>query len=263
MSEAEIVARELARLRSAFRDTIAPGNVAAIIIELIQGEGGFNVAPKAYIRGLRELCDEHEIVLIFDEVQTGFARTGAWGAFEHYGVIPDLSTWAKSLGGGMPIGAVVGKAEIMDRVSPGTLGGTYGGNPVACAAALAAIAQIDTLGLNARAAQVGQSIRRRFDAMRSRVPAITDVRGLGAMLAMELNEDGDVARPAAPLVRAIIDGCRERGLLVIAAGIESNVIRVLCPLVITDEQLDRGLSILEDETLKRAGVGVAGVAGGN
>ena len=261
LSEGEIVERELARLRSAFRDTIAPADVATIIIELIQGEGGFNVAPKAYIRGLREMCDEHEIVLIFDEVQTAFARTGRWAASEHYGVVPDLSTLAKSIGGGMPIAAVVGKAEVMDRVSPGTLGGTYGGNPVACAAALATISQIERLGLNERAIEVGDAIRSRFDALRARVPAITDVRGLGAMVAMELHADADLDRPATALVREIIDGCRGRGLLLIAAGLESNVIRVLCPLVITDEQLERGLSILEEETLRRAGAGVAGAAG--
>jgi 4-aminobutyrate aminotransferase/(S)-3-amino-2-methylpropionate transaminase len=261
LSEGEIVERELARLRSAFRDTIAPADVATIIIELIQGEGGFNVAPKAYIRGLREMCDEHEIVLIFDEVQTAFARTGRWAASEHYGVVPDLSTLAKSMGGGMPIAAVVGKAEVMDRVSPGTLGGTYGGNPVACAAALATISQIERLGLNERAIEVGDAIRSRFDALRARVPAITDVRGLGAMVAMELHADADLDRPATALVREIIDGCRGRGLLLIAAGLESNVIRVLCPLVITDEQLERGLSILEEETLRRAGAGVAGAAG--
>jgi 4-aminobutyrate aminotransferase/(S)-3-amino-2-methylpropionate transaminase len=261
LGEGEIVERELARLRSAFRDTIAPADVATIIIELIQGEGGFNVAPKAYIRGLREMCDEHEIVLIFDEVQTAFARTGRWAASEHYGVVPDLSTLAKSMGGGMPIAAVVGKAEVMDRVSPGTLGGTYGGNPVACAAALATISQIERLGLNERAIEVGDAIRSRFDALRARVPAITDVRGLGAMVAMELHADADLDRPATALVREIIDGCRGRGLLLIAAGLESNVIRVLCPLVITDEQLERGLSILEEETLRRAGAGVAGAAG--
>jgi 4-aminobutyrate aminotransferase/(S)-3-amino-2-methylpropionate transaminase len=261
LSEGEIVERELARLRSAFRDTIAPADVATIIIELIQGEGGFNVAPKAYIRGLREMCDEHEIVLIFDEVQTAFARTGRWAASEHHGVVPDLSTLAKSMGGGMPIAAVVGKAELMDRVSPGTLGGTYGGNPVACAAALATISQIERLGLNERAIEVGDAIRSRFDALRARVPAITDVRGLGAMVAMELHADADLDRPATALVREIIDGCRGRGLLLIAAGLESNVIRVLCPLVITDEQLERGLSILEEETLRRAGAGVAGAAG--
>jgi 4-aminobutyrate aminotransferase/(S)-3-amino-2-methylpropionate transaminase len=261
LSEGEIVERELARLRSAFRDTIAPADVATIIIELIQGEGGFNVAPKAYIRGLREMCDEHEIVLIFDEVQTAFARTGRWAASEHHGVVPDLSTLAKSMGGGMPIAAVVGKAEVMDRVSPGTLGGTYGGNPVACAAALATISQIERLGLNERAIEVGDAIRSRFDALRARVPAITDVRGLGAMVAMELHADADLDRPATALVREIIDGCRGRGLLLIAAGLESNVIRVLCPLVITDEQLERGLSILEEETLRRAGAGVAGAAG--
>jgi 4-aminobutyrate aminotransferase/(S)-3-amino-2-methylpropionate transaminase len=256
ITEDELACRELGRLRAAFHDTIAPESVAAIIIELVQGEGGFNVAPPAYIRGLRQLCEDHGIMLVFDEVQTGFGRTGAWGAHQRYGVTPDISTWAKSLGGGLPISCVLGKADVMDRVTPGTLGGTYGGNPIACAAALAAISQIESLGLNERAILIGEVIRDRFESMRERIDAVTDVRGLGAMMAIELHDEGDRTRPATALVRSIIDACRERGLLVVAAGIQSNVIRVLCPLVISDEQLDRGLTILEEEALRLAGSGV-------
>ena len=158
-SEQEVCDRELARLRAAFQDTVAAADVAAIILELVQGEGGFYVAPREYVLGLREICDEHGIMLIFDEVQTGFARTGRWGAFEHYGVQPDLSPWAKSMGGGLPISCVIGKAEVMDAATPGTLGGTYGGNPVACAAALATIARMEELNSNARAEHIGVIVR--------------------------------------------------------------------------------------------------------
>ncbi len=243
--EQEVAERELSRLRAALNDTVETGNVAAIILELVQGEGGFNVAPKAYVRGLREICDEHGIVLIIDEVQTGFGRTGRWAAYEHYGVTPDLSTWAKSMGGGLPISAVVGKAEIMDRASPGTLGGTYGGNPVACAAALATIRRMETLGLNASAERAGARIRERFDTIASRVPEVTDVRGLGAMMALEFSQQGDASRPAPSLVKNIISTCLDRGLVVIPAGVDGNVIRILAPLVISESDLDRGLDILE------------------
>lgn len=245
VSADEVAAAELDRLRAALHDTVAPEGTAAIILELVQGEGGFNVAPVSYVRGLREICDEHGILLIFDEVQTGFGRTGRWGAFEHYGVTPDLSTWAKSLGGGLPISAVLGKAEVMDRVTPGTLGGTYGGNPVACAAALATIGQMEALGLNDRAERLGALIRKRFLAIAKRVREVSDVRGLGAMMAIEFSENGDPMQPAGALVKSVITTCRDNGLLVIPAGVDANVIRVLAPLVITDDQMEHGLGILE------------------
>lgn len=245
LSEHEIVERELKRLRDALHDTVAPNNVAAIIIELVQGEGGFNVAPKSYVQGLREICDEHGIMLIIDEVQTGFGRTGHWAASEHYGVTPDLSTWAKSMGGGLPISAVIGRAEIMDRTTPGTLGGTYGGNPVACAAAIATIQQMETLQLNARALSIGEHIRKRFLEIASQTQQVSDVRGLGAMMAIEFAKADDPTLPDKELVQSIIATCRESGLIVIPAGIDGNVIRVLAPLVISDEQLDQGLMILE------------------
>ena len=219
-------------------------SVAAIILELVQGEGGFFVAPRAYIQGLREICDEHGIMLIIDEVQTGFARTGRWGAFEHYGITPDISTWAKSMGGGLPISAVIGRATVMDRVRPGTLGGTYGGNPVACAAALATIDKMESLDLNARAEHCGRIIRQRFEAIASETHEVVDVRGLGAMMAIEFGEDGDPVRPATALVKRIIGTCRDEGLVVIVAGTESNIIRVLAPIVISDTVLEKGLSIL-------------------
>ncbi len=257
MSEVEVADRELARLRQAMKDTAAPGSIAAVIIELVQGEGGFHVAPRRYVEGLRELCDAHGIVLIFDEVQSGFGRTGAWGAFEHFGVIPDLSTWAKSMGGGLPISSVVGKASIMDRAAPGTLGGTFGGNPVSCAAALATIRAMETGGMLERARTIGQAIRARLEGAAQRIPAITDVRGLGAMMAIELHEDGDVSKPGADIVKGVVETCLAQGLVVLPAGVLGNVIRVLCPLAITDAQLVRGLGILE-KALERHALPEAG-----
>ncbi|MEM8836347.1 MAG: aspartate aminotransferase family protein [Planctomycetota bacterium] len=244
-SEAEVVERELARLRAALIDTVAASDVAAIIIEMVQGEGGFQVAPKAYVQGLRAVCDEFGIALIIDEVQTGFARTGAWGAYEHYGVYPDISPWAKSMGGGLPISCVIGKSEFMDKATPGTLGGTYGGNPVACAASLATLKRMEELDLNARAVRCGEMIRARFEAWANDFEEVSDVRGLGAMMAIEFCERGDPSRPAKDLVARVIAGCREQGLLAISAGVHGNVIRVLAPIVITDEQLTRGLDIME------------------
>lgn len=248
-NESEISQRELARLRAALRDTVPATHVAAVILELVQGEGGFSVAPAEYVKGLRQICDEHQIALIFDEVQTGFGRTGRWAASEHFGVTPDLSTWAKSLGGGLPISCVLGRAELMDRVAPGTLGGTYGGNPVACAAALATLRRMKALELNARGQRCGAEIQRRFEGLASRIPEITDVRGLGAMMALEFSEAGDPSRPAGDLVKRIVAACHERGLLVIPAGLDGNIIRVLAPLVISDDELRRGLDILEQSVL--------------
>ena len=253
MNMGAFVERELARFREALLNTVAAEQVAAVLIEPVQGEGGFTPAPPGYLEGLREICDQHGILLIFDEVQSGFCRTGKWAAYQHYGVTPDLSTWAKSMGGGLPIGAVLGRAAIMDKVRPGTVGGTYTGNPVACAAALATIRVMREQNLNQRAAEIGERVVARFRALQSKCPLVGDVRGLGAMVGMELVEDGDPLRPATTTVRKILDACVRRGLLVIAAGTHSNVIRVLSPLVITDEQLDRGLSILEEEVLRHAG----------
>lgn len=244
------VVRELDRLRESFATLVAAEDVAAILIEPVQGEGGFVPAPPGYLQGLREICDEEGILLIFDEVQSGFCRTGRWAAYDHFGVIPDLSTWAKSMGGGLPIGAVVGRAEVMDGAEPGTIGGTYGGNPVACASALATIRLMEKLDLNRRATEIGEQIRRRFEALGSRCSAVGEVRGLGAMMAMELVEDGDPHQPAATLAREVAQACLEAGVLVITAGPAGNVIRILSPLVITDEQLDRGLGVIEEAVLR-------------
>jgi 4-aminobutyrate aminotransferase / (S)-3-amino-2-methylpropionate transaminase / 5-aminovalerate transaminase len=247
------VERELSRVRTAFTNTVAADEVAAILIEPVAGEGGFLPAPRAYLEGLREICDEHGIVLIFDEVQTGFCRTGGWGAYQQLDVVPDLSTWAKAMGGGLPIAAVVGRADVMDAVKPGTLGGTYGGNPVACAAALATIRVMEEKNLNQRARQVGEILRRRFESMRARCPAVDDVRGMGAMVGIELVEDVETREPASSLASDVTRACLDRGLLLLTAGTAGNVIRVLVPLVIPDDQLTRGLDILEEELLARAG----------
>ncbi len=253
--------RELNRLRETFQTVVSADDVAAIIIEPVQGEGGFVPAPPGYLQGLREICDEHGIVLIFDEVQTGFCRTGRWAAYEHFGVIPDLSTWAKSMGGGLPIAAVIGRPEVMDAARPGTIGGTYGGNPVACASSLATIRLMEELDLNTRAMEVGDRIRARFEALAERTDVVGDVRGIGAMMAMELVEGGDPHRPATQLATAVTLTCLENGVLVIKSGPSGNVIRILSPLVITDEELDRGLTVIEDAVLLHVGAGSEAAVG--
>jgi 4-aminobutyrate aminotransferase/(S)-3-amino-2-methylpropionate transaminase len=252
LDEPRFVQRELERLEQAFVHTVSPEHVAAIIIEPVQGEGGFVVAPQAYLQGLRRICDRHGIVLICDEVQSGFARTGRWSAYEHAGITPDLSTWAKSMGGGMPIAAVVGKAEIVDAALPGTLGGTYGGNPVACAAALATIAVMEREQLLERAMVVGDRVRAAFLALQKRCSLVADVRGLGAMVAAEFCHDGDPTKPAGEVVMAALARARDAGVLAIPAGPNASIIRVLSPLTITDADLDRALQILTDSVLAAA-----------
>lgn len=252
-SEAEFVQAELHRLEELAHNTVDPKQLACVIIELVQGEGGFNVAPKAYVEGLRKWCDRHGILLIFDEVQAGFGRTGAWSSYAHFGVIPDLSTWAKSLGSGMPIGCVMGKAEIMDKAGPSSIGGTYIGNPVSCAAALATLKYMEEIDINAKGRHVGAVIRARFEKMKAKHDCIGDVRGLGAMMAMEFNVKRDPLRPDADTCTKLMNACAKRDLVVITAGTEKNVIRVLSPLVISDELLNRGLDIMEEELEKICG----------
>lgn len=246
LSVDEFVERELARLRAVFiAGPIPADHVAAVIIEVVQGEGGFVPVQPTYLQGLREVCDEHGILLIFDEVQTGFCRTGKWAAFEHSGVVPDLSTWAKAMGGGLPIGAVLGKAKVMDAAEPGTIGGTYGGNPVACASALATIQIMAEKNLNARAEAIGKRVRERFQQLYEKCDAVGDVRGLGAAMAIEFCHGRDPRKPAVELVARAVAHCRENGLLVLTAGPYKNVIRVLAPLVIDDAELERGLDLIE------------------
>lgn len=221
------------------------GQVAGILFEPVQGEGGFIVAPPDWMTGVAALAREHGAVLIADEVQTGFGRTGRWFAVEHAGIVPDLVVMAKSLAGGLPLGAVTGRAELMDAPPVGGLGGTFGGNPIACAAALAVIAVMRDERLVDRAAALGEWITERFHQFAAQFPIIGDVRGLGAMVAMELVRDRRSKAPADHETGAIIAHAAEHGLVLIRAGTHDNVLRVLVPLVATEQQLDEGLDILE------------------
>ena len=242
----QFVAQELQQLQERFSTGPIPAeHVAAIIIEPIQGEGGFIPAPPAYLQGLRSICDEHGILLICDEVQTGFGRTGRWAAYEHAGIVPDLSTWAKAMGGGLPVAAVVGRSAVMDAAEPGTLGGTYGGNPVSCAAALATIKVMQDEQLLQRAQALGTRMLTRFQEIAQQTTALADVRGLGAMLALEFCHDGDPRRPGRKMAAAVALRCVELGLLILTAGAFGNVVRLLIPLTVSDDELDRGLNILE------------------
>ncbi len=233
------------QMRQFFHTQVDPKQVACVVIELVLGEGGFVVAPVRYVNALAEFCKSHGILLVVDEIQTGFARTGRLFAVEHYGVEPDLITTAKSLGGGMPVSAVTGRAEIMDSVHVGGLGGTYGGNPVACAAALATIEQIQKLELVERAQQIGEKLRQRLTQWQTQSHWIGEVRGLGAMMAVELVKDRKAKTPAKEFTLNLIKASVERGVIVIYAGTYNNVLRFLAPLVTTHEQLEEGLGVIE------------------
>lgn len=236
----------LAALERALITQVAAEQVAAIVIEPVQGEGGFVVAPRDFMAGIRRICDEHGIVMVVDEVQTGYGRTGKMFAIEHYGLEPDLMTVAKSIAGGLPLSAVVGKAEIMDSPPDSAIGGTYVGNPVAQAAALAVLDVFEEENLVERAQQIGERIRERMVSWQERVEQIGDVRGLGAMLAVEFVRDRDSKEPNPELASAVVEAAAERGLLLLKSGIYSNCIRVLCPLVLTDAELDEALEVWED-----------------
>jgi 4-aminobutyrate aminotransferase/(S)-3-amino-2-methylpropionate transaminase len=239
-------AEALAALERALVTQVAAENVAAIVIEPVQGEGGFVVAPPEFLAGVRRICDDNGIVLVIDEVQTGFGRTGKMWGIEHYDVEPDLMTVAKSIAGGLPLSGVLGRAEVMDAPDDSAIGGTYVGNPIAQAAALAVLDVFEEDGLVEHAAHVGETIRERMQAWQGRWPAIGDVRGLGAMLAIELVHDATTKDPAPELATKIVEAAAERGLLLLKSGIYSNCIRVLVPLVITDAQLDEALGVWED-----------------
>jgi 4-aminobutyrate aminotransferase len=227
-----------------FKTDVDPKRVAAIILEPVQGEGGFYPAPVEFMQALRALCDEHGILLIADEVQTGFARTGKLFAMEHYGVVPDLMTMAKSLAGGMPLSAVCGRTEIMDAPAPGGLGGTYAGNPLALASALAVLDVIEEEKLAERAERLGQQLKERLTALRKTVPQIADVRGLGAMVAVEFMKPG-TTEPDADFTKRVQARALEKGLLLLTCGVYGNVIRFLFPLTIGDDLMNEALSILE------------------
>jgi 4-aminobutyrate aminotransferase/(S)-3-amino-2-methylpropionate transaminase len=236
----------LAALERAFITQVPAEQVAAIVIEPVQGEGGFVVAPRDFMAGIRRICDEHGIVLVVDEVQTGFGRTGRMFAIEHYGIEPDLITVAKSIAGGLPLSGVLGKAPIMDAPDDSAIGGTYVGNPVAQAAALAVLDVFEEEGLLERAQQLGERMRERMVSWQERFEHIGDVRGLGAMLALEFVRDRDSKAPYPELATAVVEAAAERGLLLLKSGIHSNCIRVLTPLVLTDGELDEALAVWEE-----------------
>jgi 4-aminobutyrate aminotransferase len=228
-----------------FKADIEPSRVAAIVFEPVQGEGGFNVIQAEAVRWLRALCDEHGIVLIADEVQTGFGRTGKMFAMEHFGVIPDIMVIAKSLAAGTPLSAVCGRAEIMDAPAPGGLGGTYAGNPLATAAALAVIEVMAEERLPERGAMLGEQLQAQLNAMRADVPQIADVRGLGAMVAVEFNRTGS-NEPDAEFTKRVQAEALKRGLILLTCGVNANVVRFLFPLTTPQSLFDEALVILRE-----------------
>ena len=236
----------LQALERALSTQVAAETVAAIVVEPVQGEGGFLPAPREFLQGLRGICDREGILLVVDEVQTGFGRTGRMFAVEHAGVEPDLLTLAKSIAAGLPLSAVVGKAEIMDALWDGAVGGTYVGNPVALAAAAAVLDVFEDEGLVERARRIGETIQARMLAWQERFEPIGDVRGLGAMLAVEYVEDRETKEPAPRLASRVAEEAARRGLLLLKAGVYSNCNRVLCPLVITDAELEEALDAWEE-----------------
>jgi 4-aminobutyrate aminotransferase / (S)-3-amino-2-methylpropionate transaminase / 5-aminovalerate transaminase len=233
-------------LETLFKADVDPASVACVVLEPVQGEGGFIPMPEDFPRRLKELCEGHGILYVDDEVQAGVGRTGPVWAIERYGVEPDLLVSGKSLGGGLPLAGVTGRAEIVDTVPAGGLGGTFGGNPVACAAALAILDEVATDELRGRGEAIGDRIRAALDRIAERVNEVGEVRGLGPMLALELVEDRKTKRPAAALASAVTATACERGLILLSCGLYGNVIRILVPLVISDDDLDRGLEILEE-----------------
>ena len=237
----------LKALETLFLSDADPERVAAIILEPVLGEGGYLPVPAEMWQALRAICDKHGILLISDEIQAGFGRTGAWFAIEHSGVTPDLITVAKSMAGGYPIAGVIGRADVMDALAPGGLGGTYGGNPVACAAALAAIEAIESEGLLARSTALGDHMRVRFADMGARVAPyrMWDIRGIGAMLAVEFVSDFETAAPDAAFTKSIIAHALKRGLILLACGMHGNAVRIMVPLTASDAIIEEGLAIFE------------------
>jgi 4-aminobutyrate aminotransferase/(S)-3-amino-2-methylpropionate transaminase len=238
-------ADSLAAIEQLFKADVDPAQVAAIIIEPVQGEGGFYIAPPEFLRALRELCDRHGIVLIIDEIQSGFGRTGRMFAVEYAGIEPDLMTVAKSIASGVPLSAVIGKAPIMDAPPPGGLGGTYAGSPLGCAAALAVLEVIAAEKLVERSLRIGELLQTRLRGLQQRYPVIGEIRGLGAMVAMELVRNRNAGQPDAELTRALVQAAARHGLVILSCGIYGNVIRFLAPLTITDALLNEGLDKLE------------------
>jgi 4-aminobutyrate aminotransferase / (S)-3-amino-2-methylpropionate transaminase / 5-aminovalerate transaminase len=236
----------IAALERLFAAEVDPESVACVVLEPVQGEGGFVVMPEDFPARLAELCRRHGIVYVDDEVQSGVGRTGPMWAIEHYAVEPDLLVSGKSLGGGLPLAAVTGRAELLDAPAPGGLGGTFGGNPVACAAALAVLDAVEDPGFRARSEEVAARLRGSLERIAAGHPHVGEIRGLGPMLALELVEDLGTRAPAAGLAAEVVRRAFERGLVLLSCGLDANVIRILVPLVATDDELDRGLAILEE-----------------
>lgn len=237
----------LKALEMLFLTDAQPERVAAIILEPVLGEGGYHPVPAEMFQALRAICDKHGILLISDEIQAGFARTGTWFAIEHSGVAPDLITCAKSMAGGYPVAGVIGRAEVMDAMAPGGLGGTYGGNPVACAAALAAIEAIESEGLLARSTALGEFFKARFAEIGARTAPyrMWDIRGLGAMIAVEFVSDFDSATPDAALTKSVIAKALDKGLILLACGMHGNALRIMVPLTASDAVIEEAMAIFE------------------
>ncbi|EKN69368.1 4-aminobutyrate aminotransferase [Neobacillus bataviensis LMG 21833] len=225
---------------------VAPETIAAVVMEPVQGEGGFIVPDTAFVKRVREICTQYGILFVADEIQTGFARTGKYFAIDHFDVVPDLLTISKSMGAGVPISGVIGRAEIMNAAAVGEIGGTYSGSPLGCRAALTVLDIIESENLNARAEKIGERVLEKMQLLAERFEGIGDVRGLGAMCAMEIVKDRQLKTPDKEAVGKIVKAAGERGLMLLSAGLYSNVIRLLMPLTITDDQLEEGLQILEE-----------------
>ena len=256
MTEEAYVQSCIRQLENAFIAQVDPESLAAIIIEPVQGEGGFLEIPAPYLHKLREVCDKYGIVFIADEIQCGAGRTGKFFAVEHSGVVPDIIVSAKSIGAGMPISAVTGRAEIMDAPHLGGLGGTYGGNPVACAAAIESVKILRSASFLSRVNEVGEIIRHTLEKWKEKYTVIGDVRGLGAMRLVEFVKDRDTKDPDAEMTLTVIRDAVAHGLIMIRAGLYSNCIRLLPPIAITDEQLKEGLAVLEAAIARASGVAI-------
>ena len=249
----DLAGREaLDAIERAFTTLVDPDNVAAVIVEPIQGEGGFVVPPAEFLPGLQELCARHGILTIADEIQTAFGRTGRFLASESFGFDPDIITLGKSLASGLPLSAVVGRSEVMDAPADNAIGGTYVGNPVACAAAIAVLDVIEEEGLIERAERLGKDIRSRWEEVGDEMPQLGEIRGIGAMIGVEFVEDRDTKAPGKAIVGRLVRGALQRGVVSVGCGIHKNVLRHLMPLVITDEQLAEGLDVLAESALAAA-----------
>jgi 4-aminobutyrate aminotransferase / (S)-3-amino-2-methylpropionate transaminase / 5-aminovalerate transaminase len=248
----------LQTIERALQTMVDPASVAAVVVEPVQGEGGFVVPTPDFLPGLADLCRRHGILVVADEVQSGCGRTGRFLASEHFGLEPDIVVLAKALASGYPLSAVVGRQEIMDAPGPSAIGGTYVGNPVACAAANAVLGVIEEEGLIQRAEQVGKTLRTRWEEVAQDVPQIGDVRGLGAMVGVEFVQDRETKAPDEAILGGLIGGAMRRGVVAVSCGPFHNVLRHLVPLVITDEELDEGLDVLSDAAVQAAAGTMAG-----